>query len=533
MNNHCTLSRRKFLKSLGISAAALSLPAVSFNCMNRERRLPNILFIMADDHAYQAISAYEGRINKTPNLDRLAAQGMRFVNSFCTNSICAPSRAVILTGKHSHLNGVLDNRMRFDGSQTTLPKLLKEEGYETALFGKWHLKSDPTGFDYWNILPGQGHYYNPDMIEMGERTRRTGYVTDIITDDCLKWLEKRETERPFFAMLHHKAPHRNWMPGPDHLKMYDGEEIPVPETYFDDYATRSDAAREQEMEVGRHATLAYDLKITPPSSVRAESEDEKPDMRWWKGLYGRMSDEQRKAWDEAYEPRNRAFHGKKLKGRDLALYKYQRYIKDYLRCIASIDDNIGRVLDFLDENKLTKDTIVVYTSDQGFYLGEHGWFDKRFMYEESLRMPLIIRYPREIKAGVNREDLVQNLDFAPTLLDFGGAAIPEDMQGRSFRSILQGHTPEDWRDAIYYHYHEFPAVHQVKRHYGIRTKQYKLIHFYNDIDAWELYDLEADPHEVNNLYGNPDYTGLVQDLKDKLYGLQMACKDTGFKQNVK
>lgn len=512
-------NRRQFLKIAGLGFAGLTLTNHITSCSSKDNS-PNIIFIMTDDHAAQAISAYGSKINKTPNIDQIANEGIRFDNCFCTNGICAPSRAVILTGKHSHLNGVVDNRKEFDGSQQTFPKLLKKAGYQTAMIGKWHLKSDPTGFDYWNVLPGQGSYYNPDFKEMGEQKKYTGYVTDIITDLSLDWLKNRDKSKPFCLMYQHKAPHRSWMPGPDHLTMYDDVTIPEPETLFDDYSTRSRAAYEQEMTISEHLFPAYDLKISPPENTTEQ------DKGYWDSRYNRFTDEQRKAWDDAYGPKNEAFRKGNLKGKDLVKWKYQRYIKDYLRCIASVDDNIGRVLDYLEENNLAENTLVVYTSDQGFYLGEHGWFDKRFMYEESLRMPLVMRYPKKIKAGSVNRDIVQNLDFAPTFLDCAGVQVPADIQGKSFREMLNGKTPSDWRQSAYYHYYEYPAWHMVKRHYGIRTKRYKLMHFYYDIDAWELYDLEKDPNEINNVYENPDYADVIKELKIELEKLREHYKDT-------
>jgi len=504
-----TQTRREFLKTLGFvagSAAGLSTLqscASTAHTSTAPARQPNIIFIMTDDHASHAMSCYGSKINKTPNLDRIANEGMRFDNSFCTNSICAPCRAVILTGKHSHLNGVIDNAKNFDGSQQTFPKLLQKAGYQTAIIGKWHLKTDPTGFDYWNILPGQGLYYNPAMIEMGVQKKYTGYVTDIITDHALKWLKECDPEKPFCLMYHHKAPHREWEPGPKHLTMYDDVTIPEPETLFDDYSGRGRAAKEQDMSIEKTMT-DRDLKLVAPKNLTPEQE---------------------KLWDAAYEPKNKAFEQANLQGKDLVRWKYQRYIKDYLRCIASVDDNVGRLLDYLDASGLADNTVVFYTSDQGFYLGDHGWFDKRFMYEESLRMPLLIRYPKQIKPGSVNSDLVQNLDFAPSFLDFAGLDAPPDMQGRSLRRLLQGKTPDDWRTSIYYHYYEYPAVHSVKRHYGVRTKQYKLIHFYNDIDEWELYDLKKDPHELKSVYSDPAYTDIVKELTAELKRLRTLYKD--------
>ena len=505
-----TQSRREFLKTLGSAAASGMALSMLPSCASigqtkaAQSKRPNIIFIMTDDHASHALSCYGSKINKTPNLDRLAKEGMLFKNSFCTNSICAPCRAVILTGKYSHLNGVIDNRKRFDGSQQTFPKLLQKVGYQTAMIGKWHLKTDPTGFDYWNVLPGQGTYYNPAMKEMGQRKKYTGYTTDIITDHCLKWLKERKADKPFCLMYHHKAPHREWEPGPKHLNMYDDVTIPEPDNLFDDYSNRGRAAKEQDMSIEKTMNKR-DLKLVPPRN---------------------LTPEQKKLWDAAYNPKNEAFEKANLQGKDLVRWKYQRYIKDYLRCIASVDDNVGRLLNYLDESGLAKNTVVFYTSDQGFYLGDHGWFDKRFMYEESLRMPLLVRYPKVIKPGSVNEDIVLNLDFGPTFLDFAGVTKPPDMQGRSIRRLRRGKTPKDWRKAMYYHYYEYPAVHSVKRHYGVRTDRYKLIHFYNDIDEWELYDLRKDPREMNNVFDDPAYADTVKKLKVELQRLRKKFKDS-------
>ena len=523
-------SRREFLKMAGAGALSLSLPAW-LRDVHTAAAPPNILFVMTDDHGYQAISCYGSRINQTPQIDRLARDGVRFTRSFCTNAICAPSRAVLLTGKYSHRNGVIDNSVVFDGSQQTFPRLLRQAGYETALFGKWHLKSDPTGFDYWNILPGQGNYYNPDFIEMGRKTTRSGYVTDLITDDCINWLKSRAPGRPFCALLHHKAPHRNWMPDPKHLATFEGEEKPLPSTFLDDYATRSEAARTQEMRIANDLFMWYDLKLTPDHSPVEDTPAEKTDRGYWRTEFDRLTEEEKKLWNQAYGPRNSAFRRADLKGERLAEWKYQRYIADYIRCIASVDDNVGRVLDYLDHSGLTDNTVVVYTSDQGFYLGEHGWFDKRFMYEESLHMPLIVRYPAEIQPHIAHE-MVLNVDFAPTFLDFAGAQIPTDMQGKSLRPVLRGTTPADWRQSVYYHYFEYPGVHAVKRHYGIRTERYKLIHFYYDIDSWELFDLRNDPHELKNVYADPSNSELIAQLKTELDSLQRHYGDTDYMKYI-
>ena len=502
------MERRQFIVSIGMGMATLAVSGCKGKTGQIPSKKPNILFIMTDDHASHAISSYGSRINTTPQIDRLAKEGVRFDNCFCTNGICAPSRAVILTGKHSHINGLRDNAARFDGSQQTFPKLLQAAGYQTAMIGKWHLKTDPTGFDYWNVLPGQGAYYNPDMKEMGELKRIEGYVTDIITDVALDFLRnRRDQEKPFMMMMHHKAPHRSWQPALRHLEEYGNRTYPEPDDLFDDYSTRSAAASEQEMSVKNHLRLDYDLKMGPPPK--------------------RMTDAQKAAWEKFYGPKKEAFEEEKPEGDDLVRWKYQRYMQDYLGCIAAVDESIGQVLDYLDESGLSENTVIVYTSDQGFYLGDHGWFDKRFMYEESLRMPLLVRYPGYIEPGVSKTELVSNLDFAPTFLALAGVDQPPgDMQGMSMANLLTGKQVSDWRDSIYYHYYEYPAVHQVKRHYGIRTNRYKLMHFYHDIDAWELYDLEKDPQELNNVYGDSAYKDIAADLKVKLKGLQDLYGDS-------
>lgn len=490
------------------------LCGVGCNKVKKEPTRPNIIYIMSDDHAEQAISCYGHGLNKTPNIDRIAKEGVRFTNACVTNSICAPSRAVILTGKHSHKNGLINNEVIFDGSQTTFPKLLQGAGYETAIVGKWHLKSAPTGFDFWSVLPGQGEYYNPDFIEMGQTKRYDGYVTDLITRFSLDWLEKKhDKNKPFCLMIQHKAPHRNWLPAVKNFNLFDTVDIPLPKTFFDDYATRGVAAREHELEIDKVMRMGYDLKMT-----KGLGSSEIIDDGWGDG-FERMSKEQRDAWDAAYGPKNDAFHRANLKGKDLAKWKFNRYMQDYLSTIASVDESVGQVLDYLEKSGLAENTIVVYTSDQGFYLGEHGWFDKRFMYEESLSTPLVIRYPKGIKPGWVCDELVQNMDFAETILDYAGVDIPKQMQGMSMRPLLEQKKVE-WRDAIYYQYFEYPGVHSVKRHYGIRTHRYKLIHFYYDVDEWELYDLEKDPQELNNLFNQKGYDEVITRLKGRLQELR-------------
>lgn len=478
------------------------LLGLSISAIGKDAR-PNILFIMSDDHAYQAMSCYGSVVNETPNLDRIAQQGVRFDRCFVTNSICGPSRAVILTGKYSHLNGFRTNRDKFDGSQQTVAKLLRAAGYQTAVVGKWHLKSEPTGFDYWHVLIGQGPYYNPRMRTTDGPVKHTGYTTDIITDEALEWLkQKRDTEKPFFLMYQHKAPHRNWQPGPQHLDKYDDVTIPEPATLFDDYAGRGTPAHTQEMTIARHLN-ENDLKLTPQRG---------------------LTEEQARRWNDAYGPKNEQFRAANLTGTDLIRWKYQRYAKDYLRCIASVDDNVGRVLDYLQESGLADNTVVFYTSDQGWYLGEHGWYDKRWMYEESFRTPLLIHWPGKTKPGSVNTDMVMNLDFAQTFLDIAGVQQPADMQGRSLVPIIAGNTPSDWRQEVYYHYYEFPGAHSVRRHFGIRTDRYKLIRFY-EIDEWELFDLEQDPHELRSVYDDAQYSEIRGNLTERLAALQAKYKD--------
>jgi arylsulfatase A-like enzyme len=482
---------------------------------------------MADDHAQRAISAYDDTLIQTPNIDRLADEGIRFTSSFVTNSICAPSRAVLLTGQYSHRNGLRDNRDEFDGSQMTFSKLLQQAGYETALVGKWHLKTDPTGFDLWRVLIGQGSYYRPIFLENGVGVEHPGYVTDLITDFALEFLDSRDTSRPFCLLYQHSAPHRNWMPSPRHLDLFADRDLPMPPTFRDDYQGRP-AAGEADMRID-DMFLSFDLKLHPQSYERETGTGGKADYDpepAWEYSYARMTEEEKAAWDAHYDPINRAFAAAPPKGAELSRWKYQRYLKDYLRCVAAIDDNLGRLLDRLDELGLTDTTIVVYTSDQGFYLGEHGWYDKRFMYEQSMRTPLLIRYPDRIPAGQVADALVVNLDTAPTLLDYAGVQVPSEMQGRSLRPLTRGGTPDDWRRGVYYHYYEYPhGWHSVRPHYGIRTDRYKLIHFYGELDVWELYDLVRDPHELKNVYGTEDYAEITTKLHEMLSQMQRDLED--------
>lgn len=469
---------------LFLLAALAVLPPAAAQIQKQAAR-PNIVFIMTDDHAAHAISAYGSRLNKTPNIDRLAKEGMKFENCFVTNSICTPSRAAILTGKYAHQNGVpVFNHI--DSSQPMLPKYLQAAGYHTGMIGKWHLGGNdakrpddgkPAGFDYWNILPGQGAYFDPVMIEMGERKRLSGYTTDVITDLAMGFIEKRPKDKPFFLMYHHKAPHRPWQPAEKYRKQFENYDPPIPATFDDDYKGKSDAARQSTMHIDADLNET-DTKGKPPAG---------------------------------------------LTGAELKRWKFRRYMQDYLACVQSVDDNIGRFLDFLDKNGLAENTMVIYTSDQGFFLGEHNFYDKRFMYEESLRMPFLIRWPSKIKAGSVSKGMILNVDFAPMMLAAAGAKVPADMQGRSFLPLLAGQTPKGWRRSMYYRYYH-PGHHNVAAHYGVRTDRYKLIYF-NKLNQWELYDLQKDPTEMKNVYNDPAYQKIVAQLKKELERLRKELKD--------
>jgi len=488
--------RREFLKTLGVGAAAAIVMPRRLLAMQAAGRRPNILYIMADDHAAQAISAYGGMlaaVAPTPNIDRIARQGMRLENCFCTNSICTPSRGVILTGQYSHVTGVYTLATPLDPDRPNVAKCLQQAGYQTAIFGKWHLHKDPSGFDQWNILPGQGVYHDPILIEKDKgRRKHDGYVTDIITDFTLDWLKRRDPSKPFFCMCHHKAPHRPWQPAARHAEWLADVTIPEPANLLDHYENRSRAAANATLRVGENMTKT-DVKRDIP---------------------------------------------KDLSGDALRRWAYQFYMKDYLRCIRAVDENVGRVLDWLDGAGLAQNTVVIYTSDQGFFLGEHGWFDKRFMYEESLRMPFLVRYPAEIAAGSANRDMCLNVDFAETFLDYAGRPAPADMQGRSFRPNLAGKTPADWRTSFYYRYWMHLADHGVPAHYGIRTPKYKLIFYYGlplgmagavnrpTEPEWELFDLEKDPHEMKNVYADPAYAQIAKDLKAELRRLKDAVGDS-------
>jgi arylsulfatase A-like enzyme len=508
------------LPSFGIAAAVVSrrmepmkqwspliwtiLAALAISLGSRAASQPNILFIMSDDHAAHAISAYGSRVNQTPNLDRLANAGMRFENCFCVNSICSPSRATILTGKYSHLNGV-PTFNRFDGSQPTVAKYLQAKGYHTGMIGKWHLGSDPTGFTEWTILPGQGVYFNPTFLSPDGSRVIKGYVTDIITDLAIEFLKNRPKEKPFFLMCHHKAPHRSWEPDEKHRAMFAGRQIPEPPTLRDNYATRTDAIRECQQKVFYDLTRR-DLKLEPPADLKGAARNQ------WLNV---------KPTEVEI-----AVAGQKqtLTGEALNAWKYQRYLQDYLACVQSIDDNVGRLLDWLDANGLGTNTVVIYTSDQGFFLGDHGLYDKRFMYEASVKMPFIVRWPGVTKPGSVQEAMAINPDFAPTFMELAGARVPADMQGRSLVPLLKGQPPADWRASYYYRYYHDPGDHNTRAHYGVRTTTHKLIYFWKK-DQWEMFDLVKDPDELHNRYNDPAEKEAVAQLKTELYRLKQEVKD--------
>lgn len=507
-----TLNLAKIASYTLIGAAAL--PIVSCKEKVEEKRM-NILFIMCDDHSYQTISAYDNRYISTPNIDRIAGDGVKFVNSFVANSLSGPSRACMLTGKHSHTNGFTDNTRSFDGSQQTFPKLLQKSGYETAVIGKWHLVTEPTGFDHWDILIGQGDYYNPTFINNGDTVQRKGYATNVTTDLALQWLEEgRDKDKPFCLLLHHKAPHRTWMPDTCDFKLFADKEFALPDNFYDNYEGRL-AAAAQEMSIVKDMDLVYDLKLADKEN---EIHSNEALERMGRRIYSNMDPAQKAAWDAHYDAVIADFKKQGLTGKALDEWKFRQYMRDYLRVITSIDRNVGKVLDYLKESGLEDNTLVVYTSDQGFYMGEHGWFDKRFMYEESFRTPLLMRLPGGAKGEAT--ELVQNIDYAATFLDVAGVDIPQDIQGVSLLPLLKGEKSIEGRDAIYYHFFEYPAEHMVKKHYGVRTDRYKLIHFYDDIDAWELYDLEKDPSEMNNIYGKEGTEAITAELKKRLVELQ-------------
>jgi N-acetylglucosamine-6-sulfatase len=510
---------RKFI--LTLAAFFFATPALVFG----KPKQPNILFIFSDDHSLQAITAYgKSRYAKhfqTPNIDRLASQGALFVNSFCANSICGPSRACILTGKHSHINGFMDNDSKFDGSQPTFNKFLGAAGYDTAIIGKWHLVSNPVGFDHWEVLPSQGNYWNPDFIQMdGTKKRVEGYVTDIITDKSIEWLENREDkDKPFLLMSQHKAPHRNWMPAERHLTMFEGIDLPEPDSLFDDYSNRSEALKTQEMSIANHFYWGWDMFFHEAPPKEAGMLGGLPNTE-----YNRMNPTQQRSFDLVYGPRQQKFlddlAAGKLSEKDVIRWKYQRYIKNYLSTIRALDENIGRMLEYLDKTGLAENTIVIYSSDQSFFLGEKGWYDKRWMFEESLGMPFIMRWPGVVKPGIRPEALIQNIDYAPTFLEAAGLEIPEDIQGKSLIPILKngGKSPDDWRDAIYYFY-TGEATHHVPAHDGIRTDQHKLFYLPRTKE-WQLFDLIKDPQEMTSVHDDPQYAEILSTMKNRYQELR-------------
>jgi arylsulfatase A-like enzyme len=524
-------------------------------CSQETTKKPlNIVHIMTDDHSFQTISAYGHPISQlapTPNIDRLAAEGVLFRRAFVENSLSTPSRACLMTGLYSHQNGQRTLGKGIDTSKIFVSELLQANGYQTAVTGKWHMQCEPKGFDFFHVLYDQGHYYNPEFKSHnsgGKYLREDGYATSLITDHAIEFLETRDPSKPFSLFVHHKAPHRNWMPEEKYLDLYEDVEFPYPETFEDDYSTRCAAAASQEMTIANDMTLLSDLKVFELNDETAHAGWSDTIAAWlkqgltrrqvydrltpqqrealeWQQVVGRMTPEQLSAWTKAYSKKNAKFIAQKLQGKELTRWKYQRYLKDYLRCIKTIDDEVGRLIKYLEERHLLENTIIVYTSDQGFYMGEHGWFDKRFMYEESFRTPLIIRYPGDAPRGVESDALVQNIDYAPTYLDVAGIAKPKAMTGASLLPLSKGATPAGWREYLYYHYYDYPAVHQVRRQDGVRDTRYKLIHFYgegfgkdkgNDINCNELYDLQSDPNELRNLYGRQELSEVRERLQKRL-----------------
>lgn len=485
---------------------------------------PNIVFLFSDDHALNAISAYGGPLKEvapTPNIDRIARDGTVFTRSYCSNSICGPSRAAVMTGKHSVVNGFIDNSgSRFDGTQQTFPKLLQKAGYQTSVIGKWHLVSQPTGFDHWEILNDQGMYYNPDFITASGTKREGGYCTDLITDKTLAWLESgRDKSKPFVLMCQQKAPHRNWSPPERYMKLFDGKTLPEPDTLFDTYADRSPVLAQQAMSISKNFSWENDMKLPGENLYPKLFTNEGRNGEW-----ARMNPQQRAAWDAAYTPENEAFladmQAGKLDDKAVTRWKYQRYMKQYLGCVRAVDDGVGRILDYLDKSGLSKNTIVIYSADQGFYLGEHGWYDKRWMFEESLAMPFIIRWPGVTTPGTRNPSLIQNIDYAPTFLEAAGVAVPADMQGKSLVPVLKAGAakPDGWRDAIYYFY-SGENTHGVAAHEGVRNERYKLMWF-PKTKEWNLFDLEKDPKELKSVHADPAYAPTLAGLQKRLTELK-------------
>ena len=510
---------------------------------------PNIVYIMTDDHTAQMLSAYGNSPIQTPNLDRLASEGVLFRHSYVANSLSGPSRACMLTGKHSHKNGFTNNEHGvFDGSQQTMPKLMRQAGYQTALIGKWHLVSQPTGFDYYEILHGQGEYYNPTFIQMdGSRQVAKGYCTDIVTDKAIDWMEHRDQDKPFILFVHHKACHRDWLPPMKYLRAYEDQTFPLPGNFWDNWEGRV-AAQQQEMTIGS----AHDMDIVYDNKIYRKGDSTRLSQAYLNNIK-RLDEADRRVYDQFYDSITTAFYQNPPTGRALTEYKFQRYMRDYAKVTRAMDDNVGRLMDYLREHDMLDNTLVIYTSDQGFYMGEHGWFDKRFMYEESFRTPLIVSYPKHIKEGSNCNQMVQNIDFAPTFLDLAGLEKPKYMPGTSLQPLFAGQPVKKWRNSLYYHYYDYPNYHLVRKHDGVRTERYKLIHFYGkggenavqenkyqrqpgtteyncfqylksinyitqdaEVDYYELYDIKADPTEMHNLYGQPGMQKVEKEMKKLL-----------------
>lgn len=518
---------KDIIKSGGLLAPVFLMAACGGSSKDIKQKPLNIIHIMTDDHSFQTISAYGHPISKlapTPNLDRLASEGMLFQKAFVENSLSTPSRACLMTGLYSHQNGQRQLGKGIDTTKVFFSELLQSKGYQTGVVGKWHMQCEPKGFDFYHVLWDQGDYYNPEFKSResnGKYIKEEGYATTLTTDHAIEFLDERDPEKPFCLLVHHKAPHRNWMPDLKYLDLYEDVNFPLPETFYDDYSSRCSAAHTQEMRIDEDMTLIYDLKVN--ELKERTGEDNQSDEWGWNSSLERMTQEQRDTWLNSYRPKNKAFIDRNLTGDDLVRWKFQRYLKDYLRCIKTIDDEVGRLIAYLEKEGLMDNTVIVYTSDQGFYMGEHGWFDKRFMYEESFRTPLIIRYPGKTKGGSISNALVQNLDYAPTYLAIAGVEKPVSMEGSSLIPLLEGETPSDWREYLYYHYYDYPAVHQVRRHDGVRDNRYKLIHFYGTanekdeaINCNELYDLEKDPNEIQNLYGNIEYAEITKRLQNRL-----------------
>ncbi len=549
-----------------VLAAQTTAPLIARAQQDQQR--PNILFIMCDDHAMQAISAYGSAISKlapTPNIDRVAQRGMLFNSAFVENSLSSPSRACLITGRYSHQNGQRQLFEGIDGSQTFFTELLHDAGYSTGIVGKWHLMTEPKGFDYYHVLDDQGQYYNPTFCSTGhygDYRQEMGYATDLITDHAIEFLDSCDKEKPFCLMVHHKAPHRNWMPAEKNIGRYDGVTFPLPSTFYDDYESRGTAARTQKMSIADAMEMIQDLKV--PELLDTADAASRFSYTSLMTELGRLTPQQRAAWDRYYMPRNYRFIKADLKGRDLIEWKYQNYVRDYMAVIQSVDESVGRLLDYLEQHGLEENTIVVYTSDQGFYMGEHGWFDKRFMYEESMHTPLIISYPKAVKQGSVCNQLVQNIDFAPTFLALAGVEQPSTMTGRSLQPLFDGSQVKGWRKSLYYHYYDYPAFHLVRKHDGVRTERHKLIHFYgkggeravgenkyqgvpgtrennvynqlkmadyfadqDDVDYYELYDLQTDPNELHNIYGQKGMEKVTRQLKKELedYRSQLAVDE--------